>query len=97
MANFKVIVIGAGPVGLVAANFLSKAGIDFVVLEGRPEVLRDVGASLVLGAESMRVLYQVGMLDKLRAKGTEVHRWISYTLGGVEFNGGPIGDRGRTE
>lgn len=96
MGNFKVIVAGAGPVGLVAAHALSKANIDFVVLEGRPEVVRDVGASLVLGADSMRLLSQFGMLDKLRSAGTEILKWESYTAQGSKYNGDYIGERART-
>lgn len=79
MPNFKVIVIGGGPVGLVAAHALSKAGIDFVVLEGRPQIAEDVGASLVMISHNIRVLAQLGMLDQLRAKGHEVMRWAEYT------------------
>ncbi|ROW08283.1 hypothetical protein VMCG_03175 [Cytospora schulzeri] len=43
MPGFKVIVVGGGPVGLIAAHSLSKAGIDFVVLERRPEVVEEIG------------------------------------------------------
>lgn len=86
MANFKVIVVGAGPVGLIMAHALSKANIDFVVLEGRPEVVRDVGASLVLGAHSLRILSQFGMLDKARDIGFEVLSDLAFTTEGVKFN-----------
>ncbi|OTA54368.1 FAD/NAD(P)-binding domain-containing protein [Hypoxylon sp. EC38] len=70
--NFKVIVVGGGPVGLTMANALAKAGIDFVVLELRPAVAEDEGASLVLGPQSMRVLAQVGIIDCLKRIGMEV-------------------------
>ncbi|KAI0151994.1 FAD/NAD(P)-binding domain-containing protein [Hypoxylon sp. NC0597] len=70
--NFKVIVVGGGPVGLTMANALAKAGIDFVVLELRPAVAEDEGASLVLGPQSMRVLAQIGILDHLKSIGMEV-------------------------
>ncbi|OTA91291.1 hypothetical protein M434DRAFT_13258 [Hypoxylon sp. CO27-5] len=70
--NFKVIVVGGGPVGLTMANALAKAGIDFVVLELRPAVAEDEGASLVLGPQSMRVLAQVGIIDCLKSIGMEV-------------------------
>lgn len=83
MSNFKVIVIGGGPVGLTAAHSLSKAGIDFVVLERRPEVFEDVGASLVLFPHSMRVMSQFGLLPKLRSIGHEVLRWADYTQHGL--------------
>lgn len=79
MSDFKVIIIGAGPTGLTAAHSLSKAGIDFVVLERRPEVFEDVGASLALFPYTLRVLAQFGLHEKLREIGHEVLRWADYT------------------
>lgn len=83
MPSFKVIVIGGGPVGLIAAHSLSKAGIEFVVLERRPNIVEDVGASLVLFAMSLRVLGQLGLLDKTREVGHELLRWADYTKDGL--------------
>ncbi|KAK2599490.1 hypothetical protein N8I77_011241 [Diaporthe amygdali] len=79
MSNFKVIIIGAGPTGLTAAHALSKAGIDFVVLERRTQIFEDVGASLVLFPHNLRVLAQFGLLEKLQKLGHEVLRWADYT------------------
>lgn len=74
--------VGGGPVGLTAAHVLSKAGIDYVVLEARPKIVEDVGASLVLIPHSIRVLAQLGMLQKVRELGHEVMRWAEYTKTG---------------
>ena len=46
--NFKVIIVGGGPVGLIAAHVLLRAGIDFVLLESRPDICVNLGANLVL-------------------------------------------------
>ncbi|KAI2622985.1 FAD/NAD(P)-binding domain-containing protein [Hypomontagnella submonticulosa] len=70
--DFRVIVVGGGPVGLTLANTLSKAGIEYVVLERRPAVAEDVGASLVLGPHGMRPLAQLGLLDRLREISVEL-------------------------
>lgn len=83
MSDFKVIIIGAGPTGLTAAHALSKAGIDFVMLERRPQIVEDVGASLVLFPHNMRVMAQFGLLEKLREIGHEVLRWADYTTLGM--------------
>ncbi|KAI0889437.1 FAD/NAD(P)-binding domain-containing protein [Annulohypoxylon maeteangense] len=63
--NFKVIVVGGGPVGLTLAHSLAKAGIDYVILERRKSIAEDEGASLVLAPHGMRALAQFGLLDSL--------------------------------
>lgn len=85
-ANFKVIIVGGGPVGLVAANALLLAGIDFIVLESRDSVVVDEGASIVLGPSSLRVMHQLGLLDKLLLIGAELKHRKSLTLDGYEFD-----------
>ncbi len=65
--SFKVIVVGGGPVGLVAAHALSRAGIDFVVLESRPSIVLDAGSNLVINPMGLRVLGQLGLLPAFDA------------------------------
>jgi 2-polyprenyl-6-methoxyphenol hydroxylase-like FAD-dependent oxidoreductase len=86
-SNFKVIVVGGGPVGLTAAHALTRANIDFVLLESRPSVVFAAGAGLVLLPIGMRVLAQLGLLDALDR--------VSSPLGQVEridHQGQSIGD-----
>jgi 2-polyprenyl-6-methoxyphenol hydroxylase-like FAD-dependent oxidoreductase len=45
-SNFRVIIAGGGIAGLTLANALERAGIDFVLLEGRSEIAPQVGASI---------------------------------------------------
>lgn len=80
MSNFKVIVIGGGPVGLTTAHALSKANIDYVVLEARPQIAEDVGASLVIFPPNLRVFSQFGLFGKLRESESahEVMRWAEF-------------------
>ncbi|KAI2901664.1 hypothetical protein CBS63078_6544 [Aspergillus niger] len=82
---FKVIIVGGGPVGLTAAHALAHAGIDFVVLERRDSVVLDQGASLVLGASSLRIMHQLGLLDQLLAIGGELRQVQAYTREGQVF------------
>lgn len=82
---FKVIIVGGGPVGLTAAHALHLANIDFVVLERNDDVAVDVGASLVLGAQSMRFLQQLGLLDKLLSIGERLVNNKSFTKEGTKF------------
>lgn len=64
-SNFKIIIAGGGPVGLTAAIALAKAGIDFVLLERRSQIIIDTGSNLVMLPNGMRALYQLGLGDSL--------------------------------
>ncbi|KJZ76521.1 hypothetical protein HIM_04250 [Hirsutella minnesotensis 3608] len=80
--DFRVVIVGGGPVGLTTAHALSLAGIDFVLLEQRHDHDPDVGASLVLGPNSMRVMHQLGLFDALTAVGSQFgHQKVFNTAG----------------
>ncbi|SPJ88799.1 related to hydroxylase [Fusarium torulosum] len=64
MSNFKVLIVGAGPTGLLAGLSLQRAGIDFVILERRKEADLNWGASVCLWPQSARVLDQLGLLQQ---------------------------------
>lgn len=83
--NFKVIVVGGGPIGLSAAQALHLAGIDFVVLEKRTDLCEDLGAALVMGPNSLRVLHQFGILESLRTICSELDETKSFEAGGRLF------------
>ncbi|KAJ4324542.1 hypothetical protein N0V84_003821 [Fusarium piperis] len=88
VTSFKVIIVGGGPVGLVAAHVLYKAGIDFVVLERRQNVVLDLGAALVLAPHSMRVMHQLGLYEKLIEIGGELLNTKGFLLDGYQFKTG---------
>jgi 2-polyprenyl-6-methoxyphenol hydroxylase-like FAD-dependent oxidoreductase len=85
--SFKVIVVGGGPVGLTAAHALSKAGIDFVVLERRPEVVIDAGSNLVLSPVGLRTMMQLGILKDINAVSSPLDR-----IDRLDHRGRDIGD-----
>lgn len=85
--QLKVIVVGGGPVGLTSAIALEKAGIDFVVLERRPEIVINAGSSLVLNPEGLRSLTQLGVLDAINAVSSELGK-----IDRVDHSGRNIGD-----
>ena len=74
----KVIVVGGGPVGMTAAHALSRAGIDFVVLERRSEIVEDAGSGLVLSAMGLRALAQLGLLDDFCNRSTAVDKFNRF-------------------
>lgn len=81
----KVIVVGGGPAGLAAAHALSQANIDYIVLEHRSSVKVDVGASLVLWPQGLRILAQLGLLGSLQAIGTGLGLSTTITLDGHKY------------
>lgn len=83
--HFKVIIVGGGPAGLTAAHVLSRAGMEYVVLERRPSVNIDFGASLALWPQSLRFLSQLGLLGRLQDLGEEMRRTTTVTLGGYKY------------
>ncbi|TGE16830.1 FAD-dependent monooxygenase [Hymenobacter elongatus] len=71
MASF--LIIGAGIGGLTTAHALLKQGHTVQVHEAAPE-LREVGAGVVLGANAMRALAQLGLHEAVQAQGTHITR-----------------------
>ncbi|SDY32798.1 FAD-dependent monooxygenase [Hymenobacter psychrophilus] len=71
MADF--IIIGAGIGGLAAAHALLNLGHAVRVYEAAPE-LRAVGAGVVLGANAMRALHELGLHDAVAAQGAPVRQ-----------------------
>jgi 2-polyprenyl-6-methoxyphenol hydroxylase-like FAD-dependent oxidoreductase len=86
--SFKVIVIGGGPIGLAAAHALHLADIDFVVLERRPSIIEDRGASIVVHPHTLRVMHQFGLLQELQNVGAELKHHLSFTTDGHVFKEG---------
>ncbi|KAK4041635.1 hypothetical protein C8A01DRAFT_34360 [Parachaetomium inaequale] len=84
-SNFKVIIVGGGPVGLTAAHALHQAGIDFVVLERRETLFNDEGASLVVSPPTLRLMHQLGLLSSVRSIGADIQRVKSFDLAGHRF------------
>ncbi|KAI5923032.1 hypothetical protein F4810DRAFT_234818 [Camillea tinctor] len=83
--KFRVVVVGGGPTGLTTAHALSKAGIDFVVLERRESIVEDLGASLVISPDSLRALSQLGLLERLSSISTGFRTLKTATLEGIQY------------
>ncbi|KAK8014804.1 FAD binding domain protein [Apiospora arundinis] len=67
MSEFKVIIAGGGVTALVLANMLEMHGMDYVVLESHSAIAPQVGASIGLFTNGLRILDQMGLLESIQA------------------------------
>lgn len=65
--DFKVVIAGGGIAGLGLANMLEMAEIDWVLLESHSEIAPQVGASIGLFPNGLRILDQMGVYEAIRA------------------------------
>ncbi|KAJ5287811.1 hypothetical protein N7478_003497 [Penicillium angulare] len=61
----RVIIVGGSIAGLSLALMLEKNGIDFLVLEGYPSIAPQVGASIGVLANGLRILDQLGCCEEV--------------------------------
>jgi len=86
--NFKVIVVGGGPVGLLAAHILAQANIDFTVLEAYKKIIPEPGSSIAFWPQTNRILDQLGLLAALTPRmNTMLHSSVINQNGQVMHEG----------
>ncbi|NPT34156.1 bifunctional 3-(3-hydroxy-phenyl)propionate/3-hydroxycinnamic acid hydroxylase [Paraburkholderia xenovorans] len=75
-----VAIIGAGPVGLMIANYLGLQGVRVVVLEKLEQII-DYPRAIGLDDEALRVFQSVGLADVLLPHTTPDHwmRFVTHT------------------
>ncbi|KAF7863842.1 hypothetical protein EAF04_006807 [Stromatinia cepivora] len=71
--NFRVIIIGAGPVGLYLANALSLASIPFIVLEQQSSITNFGGQLIFTWPQTVRLLDQIGLYAQVKKVGVEIN------------------------
>jgi len=70
----RVVVVGAGPVGCVAAAMLASGGIEVALLEAAPELPRELRASTFHPA-TLDLLDRFGVVDEMRSRGLVAPRF----------------------
>jgi len=74
MATSRVIIVGAGPSGLTAALFLTRAGVPVTVLESRTGLYEDPRAA-TFHPPTMEMFAESGVTQKLHELGILCPRW----------------------
>ncbi|MEU2201399.1 FAD-dependent monooxygenase [Isoptericola sp. NPDC019482] len=69
-----VVVVGAGPTGLLLAGDLARAGARVVVVEKRPQGLSNLTRAFAVHARSLEALDARGLADELLTTGRRVQR-----------------------
>lgn len=90
----RVLVVGAGPVGVTAAYRLAQAGIDTLLIEANADCPEDMRAS-TFHPPSLEMMAELGILDELEAVGVRasVYQYRNRQTGNrVELDLAEIGD-----
>ncbi|MEU3788928.1 FAD-dependent monooxygenase [Streptomyces fructofermentans] len=74
-----VIVVGAGPTGLLLAGDLAEAGVEVTLVEKRAHRISNLSRAFVLHARTLEQLDARGLADELEAKGQTLDRLGLFT------------------
>lgn len=82
---FRAIIVGGGPVGLLMAHALNRAGIDWIILERDSQIPGPSGASVCLWPHSLRLLDQLGLLGEAKRCGMSMSAKHNHHPDGSEI------------
>src|SRR5262249_54680531 len=90
--SVEVVVVGAGPAGLVAGIVLGSYGIDATILEKRPQG-STLSRALVISTRCMEILRSWGLEPDVRAGAADVvpRAWVTPSLASGEGLEMPLG------
>jgi len=90
--SVDVVVVGAGPAGLVAGIVLARYGIDVAILEKRAEG-STLSRALVISTRCMEILRSWGLEPAVRAGAADVvpRAWVTPSLASGEGVEMPLG------
>jgi len=81
LADVSVLIVGAGPAGLMAAVALARHGVECTLVERRRDI-SSLPRATAISTRSMELLRAWGLEDEIRAGGTDVEwlQWYCETL-----------------
>src|SRR6185503_19164154 len=93
MSDTQVLIVGAGPTGLVLALWLTRLGVAVRIIDKNAEP-STTSRALAVQARTLEFYRQIGLADTLLARGRQVsaaHLWVT----GREIAHLKLGDIGR--
>ncbi|MFL5754200.1 MAG: FAD-dependent oxidoreductase, partial [Bacteroidia bacterium] len=76
----QVLIIGAGPTGLMAANQLMRFGIEFIIVDHKAGPTKESRA-IAVTARSLEIYQQLGLVDRVLSQGTQMSSFNIYSGG----------------
>ena len=86
-----VIIVGAGPTGLMLAAELRLAGVRTLLLERRPQISETAKAGGLIG-QILQLLQYRGILDRFQAASSEPSPPSRFPFGGLHVDFTPLAD-----
>ncbi|KAB5511191.1 putative monooxygenase [Coniochaeta sp. 2T2.1] len=77
MENSPVVIVGAGPSGLMLGLSLAKHGVHSIILEKEQAITQDP-RGVALSGDAVRILYDIGIGDKLGTIGHDVEKILFH-------------------
>lgn len=91
VTDTDVIIVGAGPTGLMLAGELRLAGVRTLVLERQPK-LGEIPKAGGIGGQILSLLRYRGVLDRYEAASTDPHPAPVFPFGGVHLDFSRLAD-----
>lgn len=88
-SRVDVLIVGAGPAGLMCANGLARAGVSVRIIDKRPEAI-PAGQADGIQPRTIEVLQSYGLAERLLQEGNQMHMTAFYNpsaSGGIERTG----------
>ncbi|KAF9648655.1 hypothetical protein BDM02DRAFT_3155659 [Thelephora ganbajun] len=88
-SNVDVLIIGAGPAGLMCAHGLARAGVNVRIVDQRPSMV-PAGQADGIQPRTIEVLQSYGLAERLLREGNQMHMAAFYNPGpngGIERTG----------
>ncbi|OOQ88357.1 3-hydroxybenzoate 6-hydroxylase 1 [Penicillium brasilianum] len=73
--RYPIAIVGGGIAGLTLALALEKLGVRYVLFESQSSLAPDRGASVGLQPNGLRILDQLGLIDKIEQHTGTLQRW----------------------